>query len=417
LLVFYDAHPLTEGCGLLQDLSQKMFALFQEADEDGSGLIDIKEMEELLVKCEVDMDTKDLATLFNKYDDDGSGEISFKEFFMMIKELLDTANGYLSAEGEEEPVLLSPEGPGASPVRILFTQEMDEAYLEAEKLALAAEKIRRDSQIAEGLDVGDAGPDGGAEEATVLPAAPQLPRSMGFMSINHPLRRAVKAFIDYPPHKQENKWFDNLVLVGILTSSCLLALDNPNIGNDSPVRVNMENVGLGLNGLFLVESISKAMVLSLKGYLRSGWNKLDFLIVSTSCLDMGLTYGLQGQKVDLAALKIFRMLRILRALRPLRIIARAKGLKILVLILEPHHSFSHPPPQIQELFPFALHGFVPCRHRLHCLCPVATAVATLFPPKPPTLCPLLTCIRCLTDEGRCLFGCRTVRLGLWGGDR
>jgi hypothetical protein len=306
-----------------------MFALFQEADGDSSGLIDIKEMEELLVKCEVEMDSKDLAALFNKYDDDGSGEISFKEFFMMIKELLDTANGYLHAEGAGESVAQSPEGPGASPVRILLTQEMDEAYLEAEKMALAAEKRRR--ELAGVLDDdGASGEDAAANEAAVLSAFPQMPRSMGFMSVNHPIRRAIKAFIDYPPHKQENKWFDNLVLVGILTSSVLLALDNPSLGNDSPARINMENVGLALNGLFLVECISKALVLSLKGYLRSGWNKLDFLIVSTSCLDMGLTYGLQGQKVDLAALKIFRMLRILRALRPLRIIARAKGLKILV---------------------------------------------------------------------------------------
>jgi hypothetical protein len=314
------------ACENVQDLSQKMFALFQEVDEDRSGLIDMGEMEELLVRCEVEMDSKDLATLFNKYDDDGSGEISFKEFFMMIKELLDTANGYLSAEGVEEPILPSPEGQCASPVRISFSQEMDEAYLEAEKLALAAEKLRRESQVGGELEI-----NGAADEPAVRPAAPQLPRSFGFMSVNHPVRRAIKAFIDYPPHKKENKWFDNLVLVGILTSSVLLAMDSPNIGNNSPMRVNMENVGLALNGLFLVESISKAAVLSLRAYLRSGWNKLDFLIVSTSCLDMGLTYGLQGQKVDLAALKIFRMLRILRALRPLRIIARAKGLKILVL--------------------------------------------------------------------------------------
>jgi len=61
--------------------------------------------------------------------------------------------------------------------------------------------------------------------------------------------------------------------------------------------------------------------------------------VVTSLLDMFLTSALEaangesGANVDLAVLKIFRIFRIFRALRPLRIIARARGLRILVATL------------------------------------------------------------------------------------
>jgi hypothetical protein len=315
-----------------QDLSKKMFELFQEADEDGSGLIDLEEMNLLLAKCEVDMDPGDMEKLFSKYDDDGSGEISFKEFFMMIKELLDVASSLLDGDKgvSDEAGNLSPTR--GTPVRISLVQDMDAAYHEAEQLALEAEKRR---SLLKG-SLGTSGAESAEDEAAKLRVA--MPRSMRCLSLNNPLRRALKAFLDYPPNKQENKWFDTIVLIGILMSSALLALDNPGIGSNSPERYGLETTGLVLNGIFLVECISKIVVLSFRSYIRSGWNKLDFLIVSTSCLDMGLTYGLQGQKVNVSALKIFRMLRILRALRPLRIIARAKGLKLLVRTARP------PPP-------------------------------------------------------------------------
>ena len=313
----------------MQDLSKKMFELFEEADEDGSGLIDFEEMKALLAKCEVEMDANDLEKLFSKYDDDGSGEISFKEFFLMIKELIDVANSFLGEVGElDDAGNMSPIKGAASPVRISLAQDMDAAYQEAEQLALEAEKRRQQLKGTLGnSEEGGAEPEG--DEARKTRTA--MPRSLGCLGPNNLFRRASKAFLDFPPHKTENKWFDTLVLIGILMSSALLALDNPGIGSDSPMRYGMDCTGLALNGLFLVECISKVIVLSFKGYISSGWNKLDFLIVSTSCLDMGLTYGLQGQKINISALKIFRMLRILRALRPLRIIARAKGLKILVI--------------------------------------------------------------------------------------
>ncbi len=53
----------------------------------------------------------------------------------------------------------------------------------------------------------------------------------------------------------------------------------------------------------------QVIYLSFRVYLKNGWNKLDLLIVVTSILDIGLTYGLAGQGADLSMLKIFRIFR------------------------------------------------------------------------------------------------------------
>jgi hypothetical protein len=350
-----------------------MFSLFEEADDDKSGLIDLDEMNQLLAKCEVEMDAGDLKKLFGKYDGDGSGQISFREFFMMIKELLDVAASFLQDgaghldESGESPLA----GSGAIPLRMSLAEDMDAAYREAEQLALEAEKKRLQVKAAP-----TAGPavEGGAPEGDSPPKPrPALRRSLLMFSPNNPFRRAAKAFLDYPPWQVENKWFDTVILLGILASSALLALDNPGIGDDSPMRKGLDNAGLFLNGLFIIECVCKVLVLSFRDYIASGWNKLDFLIVSTSCLDLGLTYGLQGQEVDVSALKIFRMLRILRALRPLRIIARAKGLKILVRVLltRPTVKHSYPTHTYDICLSSGTESLPACFETLTSCCPVA----------------------------------------------
>ena len=85
-----------------------------------------------------------------------------------------------------------------------------------------------------------------------------------------------------------------------------------------------------LNAAFTVELIAKLVALGWKTFIKSGWNKLDLFIVFTSDLDMILTEALRGSDVPLSALRIFRVFRIFRALRPLRIIARARGVRLLV---------------------------------------------------------------------------------------
>ena len=338
-----------------EELSAKLFALFEEADADSSGLIDITEMETLLKESGVEMSPKDLFQLFSQHDKDGTGTIDFPEFFQMIKELIDDANLLLhqSEEGEldaptqpmqsssaamESLKIITPGAPTGTP-GALTAQTMTKVFQQANQLAKEAEVRRRTflNTLEEGASAGNdaavesPGPD--HHESTKKKPKAQgsaISTSLSVLSPNNGLRRACKAFLDYPPERSENKWFDMFILACILASSFSLAVDNPDIGSNSPQRMTMNNIDLFLNLSFILECYLKIIVLSFRVYVRNGWNRLDFLIVISSCLDMGLFYGLAGQKVNLAALKIFRILRVLRALRPLRIIARSKGLKVLV---------------------------------------------------------------------------------------
>ena len=330
-----------------EELSSKLYALFEEADADGSGMIDITEMEMLLKESGVEMSPKDLFQLFSQHDKDGTGTIDFSEFFQMIKELINEANLLLYNEGGEFSKIQN----GASPTKALPSETdaslnkvatpgsvtvkaMSKVFKHANQLAKEAEMKRRFSlnTLEEGLGLGK------PSEISQSPGPRKSPKtqslsivtSLFILSPNSRFRRLCKAFIDFPPERSENKWFDMFILACILASSCSLAVDNPDIGSNSPERGIMNTIDLILNLSFLLECGLKIVVQSFRVYIRSGWNRLDFLIVMSSCLDMGLTYGLSGQKVNLAALKIFRILRVLRALRPLRIIARSKGLRVLV---------------------------------------------------------------------------------------
>jgi hypothetical protein len=62
-----------------------------------------------------------------------------------------------------------------------------------------------------------------------------------------------------------------------------------------------------------------------KSYLLDSWNILDFIIVVCSLLSLLLSAW-----IDIAYLKVFRMLRILR---PLRLINRQKQLKLAITSL------------------------------------------------------------------------------------
>jgi hypothetical protein len=338
-----------------EELSAKLFSLFEEADADSSGLIDITEMEILLKESGVEMSPKDLFQLFSQHDKDGTGTIDFPEFFQMIKELINDANLLLNQSEESElgastqPMqsssaaiesvkIVTPGAPSGTPGS-LTVQTMSKVFQHANQLAKEAEVRRRTflNTLEEGASAGNdvAVESPGPDHHDITRKSPKaqgtvIAISLRVLGPNNKFRRVCKAFIDYPPERSENKWFDMFILACILASSCTLAVDNPDIGSNSPQRFTMNNIDLFLNLSFLLECSLKVIVLSFRVYIRNGWNRLDFLIVISSCLDMGLFYGLAGQKVNLAALKIFRILRVLRALRPLRIIARSKGLKVLV---------------------------------------------------------------------------------------
>uniref|UniRef100_A0A7S3D7M4 Uncharacterized protein n=2 Tax=Palpitomonas bilix TaxID=652834 RepID=A0A7S3D7M4_9EUKA len=172
--------------------------------------------------------------------------------------------------------------------------------------------------------------------------------SFFIFSSRNPFRRFLKRTV-------ESKVFETIILVSIVVSSLLLAIENPSdyvevIGPSGNAEVvdcadenNTASCGLccgpnstlgeyfeGANvvfiAIFIMEMVLKMISYGFVGhknaYFRDPWNVLDSLIVVVGVIAL--------VEPDVSAL---RALRTFRALRPLRLINRNPGLKIAVICL------------------------------------------------------------------------------------
>ncbi|KAL3270430.1 hypothetical protein HHI36_020985 [Cryptolaemus montrouzieri] len=120
--------------------------------------------------------------------------------------------------------------------------------------------------------------------------------------------------------------FSNVILVCILVSSALLALEEP-------VKTGAEDFFTKLpatcdpyfTAIFTVELLLKTIaygcILHEGAFFRSAFNVLDLIVV---CVSLSSLWS--GE----AGMSVFKILRVLKVLRPLRAINRAKGLKHVV---------------------------------------------------------------------------------------
>ena len=124
--------------------------------------------------------------------------------------------------------------------------------------------------------------------------------------------------------------FETVVLVLIILSSIKLVVgtyyreDVLEVSN--PLLFKIQNyIDVVFNVAFTIESILKIMrngfVVADTSYLRDSWSILDFIIVTTSLIDMSL------ESVNLPILKVIRLLR---TLRPLRFISQNQNMRIVV---------------------------------------------------------------------------------------
>ncbi|XP_045539714.1 muscle calcium channel subunit alpha-1-like isoform X2 [Papilio machaon] len=121
---------------------------------------------------------------------------------------------------------------------------------------------------------------------------------------------------------QNNSWFKNLILLCILASSIMLALEEP-----VPTGVTNEilrKIDYFFTTVFTIELILKLItygfILHKDAFCRSAFNLLDLLVVIVSLV------SLTGSN----NVSFIKILRVFRVLRPLRAINRAKGLKHVV---------------------------------------------------------------------------------------
>lgn len=132
----------------------------------------------------------------------------------------------------------------------------------------------------------------------------------------------------------DGRWFDYTVLVFIALNCITLAMERPNIPPRSLERELLIAANYTFTVVFafemLVKVIAKGLWYGDKAYFKSGWNKMDGVLVTISLVDFLLTFVADGSPRIFGILRVFRLLR---SLRPLRVINRAPGLKLVVQTL------------------------------------------------------------------------------------
>jgi hypothetical protein len=121
-----------------------------------------------------------------------------------------------------------------------------------------------------------------------------------------------------------NQRFDQLILVCILVSALLLAMESPFYPRPS-LSVFSKWCDYSFFAIFTIEAVAKSIAMNFvwgkRAYLTDNWNRLDFsvLVVTSPVLI-----------VILSGTSVVRVLRIARTLRPLRTLNRLPGLKNII---------------------------------------------------------------------------------------
>ncbi|XP_053618976.1 voltage-dependent calcium channel type D subunit alpha-1-like isoform X2 [Plodia interpunctella] len=123
---------------------------------------------------------------------------------------------------------------------------------------------------------------------------------------------------------QNNSWFKNLILVCILASSLMLAMEDPVVNKSNQDKADtLKKIDYFFTAVFTLELCLKLITYGFlfhkDAFCRSAFNVLDLLVVVVSLV------SLSG-----SGLSFIKILRVFRVLRPLRAINRAKGLKHVV---------------------------------------------------------------------------------------
>ena len=128
----------------------------------------------------------------------------------------------------------------------------------------------------------------------------------------------------------QHKAFEQFVIVIILCSSVMLALESPSLERDSMLGQVIAGSDFIFVLLFGIEALMKIIVSGFwfngpRSYLRDKWNVLDFFVL---CVGIVFQFGSSFDQ-----LKSLRALRALRCLKPLRLATRNKGLKVVITSL------------------------------------------------------------------------------------
>lgn len=134
----------------------------------------------------------------------------------------------------------------------------------------------------------------------------------------------------------ESKYFDWFILLLIIYSCVLLALEHPTLDPNGQLRYVIDTSQFVLTWMFLCEMMMKVIAIGFAvgkdSYVHNGWNVLDGILVFASVTELIVTLCFNSSHT-LEIIKGVRVLRATRALRPLRMIRKAPGLKLVVQTL------------------------------------------------------------------------------------
>lgn len=116
---------------------------------------------------------------------------------------------------------------------------------------------------------------------------------------------------------------DRFILVLILINAAVLFLGGYNAtDNQKHVFFLIDNV---ITSLFIIELIIKFNEYGVKGYFKSGWNRLDFILIILSAPAL-ISFVFNIQVFDVSFLLVFRIFRVFKAFRFFKFIPNVSGL-------------------------------------------------------------------------------------------
>jgi len=191
----------------------------------------------------------------------------------------------------------------------------------------------------EGGGVG-AGEKGGGEKGGILSSSPTntTTTTADVEELLPTLKKDTADFLDYDsffvlaPNNRfrlflhrllRNRYFESFILILILISSILLALDQPTLDPNSQLKKALHVMNIILTicfaGEMAIKLVVKGCFLHPGAYWRTPWDVLDGVIVITSLASLFVS-----------GIGFFKSIRMLRVLRPLRFASRIRGMQMVV---------------------------------------------------------------------------------------
>lgn len=130
----------------------------------------------------------------------------------------------------------------------------------------------------------------------------------------------------------KSKSFEVCIMVAIFLNLIVLAMPYEEASDDYLIAI--ENINLALTVVFIIEACVKIIGSGIKRYLANRWNKIDFLIVAASIVDLcfqifvgtSLPFLRQGSQ-------LIRIIRVMRVLRLFRLVKSLESLQTLMMII------------------------------------------------------------------------------------